>query len=62
MMRDSGARDRCWLVTVPAMDSYAKFALQAEGKEMSTTMAVVLSISLFHGHCGYQQIMAVERD
>jgi len=37
-MRDSGARDRCWPVTVPAMDSYAKFALQAEGKKMSTTM------------------------
>jgi len=26
---------------VPAIDSYAQFALQAEGKEMSTTMAVV---------------------
>jgi hypothetical protein len=39
-MRDSGARDRCWPVTVPAMHSYAKFALQVEGKEMSTIMAV----------------------
>ena len=28
-------------VAVPAMDGYAKFAVQAEGKEMSTTMAVV---------------------
>ncbi len=28
-------------VPVPAMPSYAQFALQAEGKEMSTTMAVV---------------------
>ncbi len=26
---------------VPALDSYAQFAVQAEGKEMSTTMAVV---------------------
>jgi hypothetical protein len=42
MMRDSGALDRCWPVTVPAMDSYAKFALQAEGKEMSTTLGKAL--------------------
>ena len=28
-------------VPVPALDSYAKFALQADGKEMSTTMAFV---------------------
>jgi pyruvate dehydrogenase E1 component len=28
-------------VAVPAIDAYAKFAVQAEGKEMSTTMAVV---------------------
>jgi pyruvate dehydrogenase E1 component len=28
-------------VTVPAIDGYAKFAVQADGKEMSTTMAVV---------------------
>ena len=28
-------------VAVPAIDGYAKFALQAEGREMSTTMAVV---------------------
>jgi pyruvate dehydrogenase E1 component len=27
-------------VTVPDLDSYAKFAVQADGKEMSTTMAV----------------------
>jgi pyruvate dehydrogenase E1 component len=28
-------------VEVPSIDSYAKFAVQADGKEMSTTMAVV---------------------
>jgi hypothetical protein len=42
MMRDSGAR------SLPARDSAShgplcKFALQADGKEMSTTMAVVLA-------------------
>lgn len=31
-------------LTVPATDSYAQFALQADGKEMSTTMAVVRMI------------------
>ena len=31
-------------VTVPGIDVYAKFALEAEGKEMSTTMAVVRMI------------------
>ena len=32
-------------LVVPPIDSYAKFALQAEGKEMSTTMAVVRMLS-----------------
>ncbi|WP_310611575.1 alpha-ketoglutarate dehydrogenase [Limnohabitans sp.] len=31
----------CDVVPVPAMDSYAQFALKADGKEMSTTMAFV---------------------
>ena len=31
----------CDVVPVPAMGSYAQFALQADGKEMSTTMAFV---------------------
>ncbi|WP_286138146.1 pyruvate dehydrogenase (acetyl-transferring), homodimeric type [Polaromonas sp. C04] len=31
----------CDVVPVPAIDSYAAFALQAQGKEMSTTMAFV---------------------
>jgi pyruvate dehydrogenase E1 component len=31
----------CEVVPVPAIDSYASFALQADGKEMSTTMAFV---------------------
>jgi len=31
----------CDVVPVPALDSYATFALQADGKEMSTTMAFV---------------------
>ncbi len=31
----------CAPVPVPAIESYARFALQAEGKEMSTTMAFV---------------------
>ena len=31
----------CATVPVPAIDSYAQFALQADGKEMSTTMAFV---------------------
>lgn len=33
------------LLTVPAMQSYAAFATQAEGKEMSTTMAFVRMLS-----------------
>ena len=33
------------LVPIPALSSYASFALEAEGKEMSTTMAVVRLIS-----------------
>jgi len=32
---------QCEQVPVPALDSYGQFALQAEGKEMSTTMAFV---------------------
>ena len=32
---------RCDVVPVPPIDAYAKFALQADGKEMSTTMAFV---------------------
>src|SRR5882757_7773863 len=32
-------------VAVPALDSYAQFAIQADGKEMSTTMAVVRMMS-----------------
>lgn len=31
----------CAVVPVPAIDSYAQFALKADGKEMSTTMAFV---------------------
>ena len=31
----------CDVVPVPSMDSYAQFALKADGKEMSTTMAFV---------------------
>jgi pyruvate dehydrogenase E1 component len=31
----------CEVVPVPAMDGYAQFALKADGKEMSTTMAFV---------------------
>ena len=31
----------CEPLTVPALNSYARFALQADGKEMSTTMAFV---------------------
>ncbi|WP_372657486.1 alpha-ketoglutarate dehydrogenase [Hydrogenophaga sp.] len=31
----------CEVLPVPAIDSYAKFALNADGKEMSTTMAFV---------------------
>jgi len=31
----------CAVVPVPAVDNYAQFALQADGKEMSTTMAFV---------------------
>ena len=34
-------RTQCDAVPVPAIDSYAQFALQAAGKEMSTTMAFV---------------------
>jgi pyruvate dehydrogenase E1 component len=34
-------RRDCAAVTVPALASYAQFALSAEGKEMSTTMAAV---------------------
>jgi pyruvate dehydrogenase E1 component len=32
-------------VAVPALDSYARFAIQADGKEMSTTMAAVRMMS-----------------
>jgi pyruvate dehydrogenase E1 component len=32
-------------LTVPAFDSYASFAIQADGKEMSTTMAAVRMLS-----------------
>ena len=32
---------RCAALAIPALASYAEFALQAEGKEMSTTMAFV---------------------
>jgi pyruvate dehydrogenase E1 component len=32
-------------VAVPALDSYAQFAIQADGKEMSTTMAAVRMMS-----------------
>jgi pyruvate dehydrogenase E1 component len=34
-------RSTCDIVSTPALDSYAGFALQAGGKEMSTTMAFV---------------------
>ena len=32
-------------ISIPQLDSYAAFALEAEGKEMSTTMAVVRMVS-----------------
>ena len=38
-------RARCTAVSVPPLESYASFALQADGKEMSTTMAIVRLLS-----------------
>lgn len=38
-------RSACEPLAVPPIDSYASFALQANGKEMSTTMAVVRLLS-----------------
>ena len=35
----------CESIAIPAIDSYAAFALHADGKEMSTTMAVVRLLS-----------------